>query len=217
MEWINKNRTLVIVLAAIAAVVIIVIIAVSYTFSVRNDGERREQRLTVLYGQSINSLSTCIDQGRIAAEVSEQEFESLKDVLVNVASARYENDSAAADVIGGGSLFSAVVESYPTIDQRSWQNLQTIVVGCRDEFEGTQNRTLKEAGDYNEWRVTDDMFNSWIKADFPSDELKIVTAEGESLYGQAAYDRITRVVAVGEANTAFETGELEGQDLFGEK
>jgi hypothetical protein len=215
-EWIKKNRLLVIVLAAIVLVVIIVVSFVSYTFSVRNDGERREQRLTQMYNQSIISLSTCIDQGRVGAEVTQQEFDSLKEILVGVTSARYVNESAADDVIGGGQLFSAVVENYPTIDQRSWQNLLTIVVGCRDEFQGTLDRTQNEARTYNEWRVTDDIFNSWIKADFPSDELKIVTAEGESFYGQAAYDRITRVVVVGEANAAFDTGELGEQSLFGE-
>ena len=95
--------------------------------------------------------------------------------------------------------------------------LQTVVVGCRDEFQGAQNRTLNEARTYNEWRVTDDIFNSQIKADFPSDELKVVTANGESLYGLAAYDRITRVVAVSDATSAFETGELGEQNLFSKK
>jgi hypothetical protein len=218
MEWIKKNNILVIVLAALVVMAIIVVSIISYTFAIRNEGERREQRMTQLYSQSVNSLSTCIDQGRIAAQVSEREFETLKGILVGVAAARYVdgagNDTDASEVIGGGQLFSAVIENYPSIDQRSWQNLQTVVVGCRDEFQGAQDRTLNEARTYNEWRVTDDMFNSQIKADFPSDELKVVTADGESLYGLAAYDRITRVVAVSDATMAFETGELGEQDLF---
>ena len=218
MEWIRKNKTLVIVLSAIVAIGLIILIVVSYTFSVRNEGERYEQRLTQLYNSSLNSLSTCIDQGSIAAQVTEKEFETLREILIEVTAARYVdssgNDTDASEVLGGGQLFSAIVENYPTIDQRSWQNLQTLVVGCRDEFQGAQDRTQNEARTYNEWRVTDDIFNSWIKSEFPSDELKVTTADGTTLYGMAAYDRITRVVSVTEANDAFESGELAEQDLF---
>jgi hypothetical protein len=220
MEWIQKNKTLVIVVAAVVAVAIVVLSVVSYVIAVRNEGERYEQRLTQLYNQSLNSLSTCIDQGRIAAQVTVQEFETLKEILVEVAAARYVDDAGnatdASEVLGGGAMFSAIIESYPTIDQRSWQNLQTLVIGCRDEFQGTQDRVQNEARTYNEWRVTDDIFNSWIKAEFPSDELKVTTADGDTLYGMAAYDRITRVVSVNEANLAFESGELAAQDLFEE-
>lgn len=220
MEWIQKNKTLLIIAGAVAALVLVGVIIASYIFGVRNQGERYEQSLAALYNRSLNSLSTCIDQGRTAAQVTEREFESLKEILVDVTSARYVdgegNDTDASNVLGGGQLFSAIVENYPSIDQRSWQNLQTLVVGCRDEFQGAQDRVQNEARTYNQWRVTDDIFNSWIKAEFPSEELKVTTPDGETLYGQAAYDRITRVVSVAEANTAFETGELAEQDLFGE-
>jgi hypothetical protein len=59
------------------------------------------------------------------------------------------------------------------------------------------------------------VFNGWIKAGFPSNELKVVTPSGDTLYGMSAYDHITRVVTTEEANEAFETGELGEQDLFG--
>lgn len=181
-----------------------------------NEGERREQDLTALYNTSLISLSTCLDQGRTAAQVTEQEYESLKEILVEVAGARYDSPSTASNVIGGGQLFSAVVEAYPQIDQRSWQNLQTVVVGCRDEFQGSQDRIQASAAEYNRWRVSNDVFNGWIKSQFPSNELKVVTAVGDTLYGQSAYDRITRVVSVEGASQAFETGDLGEQDLFGE-
>ncbi len=221
MEWIKKHKSLVIIVAIVLTVIIIVLIAVSYTFSVRNQGERYEQRLTQLYGESVNSLSTCLDQGQVAAQVTKQEFESIKEILVDVAAARYVDDEGdttdASEVLGGGSLFSGLQEAYPQIDQRSWQNLQTVVVGCRDEFQGAQNRVLNEARLFNEWRVSDDLFSSWIKQSFPSNELKVVTANGDTLYAMSAYDRITRVVAVDDANEAFESGELGEQDLFGEE
>jgi|GEM_PF-3242294 len=219
MEWLKKNRTLVIVLGAVLVIGLIILGVVGYNYSVRNEGERQEQDLTALYNQSLNSLSTCIDQGRTAAQVTEEEYKTIKETLVEVASARYVTADGkptnASGVLGGGQLISALTESYPQIDQRDWQNLQTLVVGCRDEFQGAQDHIQVNAAAYNKWRVTDNLFNAGIKAGFPSNELTVTTATGEHLYGQAAYDRITRVVSTEDANKAFESGSLDEQDLFG--
>jgi hypothetical protein len=220
MEWFIKNKVLVAVLGSLVVIGVVILGVIQFNFSVRNEGERQEQDLTALYNESVNSLSTCISQGSIAAQVTEQEFETIKEILVQVAAARYVdaagNPTDASGVIGGGQLISALQENYPQIDQRSWQNLQTLVVGCRDEFQGSQDRIQVTAAAYNRWRVSDDLLTAPIKADFPSDELKVVLPSGDTLYGQSAYDRITRVVSVEEANTAFQTGTLEQQDLFGE-
>jgi len=211
-----------IIAGGIALVVVIIAVSVISTYmNTRNEGKRQEQSLTALYNQSMNSLSTCLDQGQTAAQVTQKEYESIKDILVGTVSARYVDETGAptdaSGVLGGGKLISALQEAYPQIDQRSWQNLQTIVVGCRDEFQGTQDRIQTYAANYNKWRVTTDLSNFWIKSGFPSDELKVRTANGDTLYGQAAYDRITRVVSVADATTAFETGQLGEQDLFGNK
>lgn len=219
MEWIKKNKILVGVLAGIVVVGLIVLAIVNYTFNVNNEGQRQEQDLTALYSQSLNSLSTCIDQGRTAAQVTEEEYKTIKDTFVEVASARYVGTDGkptnASGVLGGGQLISALQEQYPQIDQRDWQNLQTLVVGCRDEFQGAQDRIQVTAAAFNKWRVSDNIFNAGIKAGYPSNELKVVKPDGETLYGQAAYDRITRVVSTEDANAAFESGKLGEQDLFG--
>lgn len=204
-----------------AVLLVVAIIAyIGYTNSVRNAGERQEQTLSGLYNTSIISLSTCFDQGRIAAQVTEEEFAAVQEVLEGAVSARYVdasgNPTDASGVFAGGQLISALQEQYPEIDQRSWQNLQTVVVGCRDEFQGTQERIQASAVSYNQWRVSDvPVFNSWVKASFPSDELRITTSNGQTLYGQAAYDQITRPVAVTSAIESFENGEMVEQELFG--
>lgn len=207
----------------IAAIVVVVlgfsILAyVNYTIGVRNEGERQEQDLSALYNQSKASLSACLDQGQIAAQVTEKEYDSLKEILVGTASARYVdangNSTNASGVLGGGQFISALQENYPQVDQRSWQNLQTVVVGCRDEFQGKQDQIQVFAATFNKWRVSNNLVNANIKSDFPSNELKVTTETGDTLYGMAAYDRITRVVSVADATKAFETGKLDQQDLF---
>ncbi|HEY8886671.1 MAG TPA: hypothetical protein VIM31_04210 [Candidatus Microsaccharimonas sp.] len=220
MEWIKKNKVLVVgVLAGVVVVVLIILGIVGYNFSVRNEGERQEQDLSALYNQSLNSLSTCVTQGSIAAQVTTQEYQTIKETLVAAVSARYvdanNNPTDASGVLGGGKLISALQENYPQIDQRDWQNLQTLVVGCRDEFQGSQDRIQATAAAYNKWRVTDNAFNFAIKGSFPSNELKVVTPTGDTLYGQSAYDRITRVVSAEAASAAFDSGTLPEQNLFG--
>ena len=211
-----KKYWWVIALAVVVVVVIVVIGVINTIKGTFNEGERQEQTLTALYNESINSLSTCLDQGRVAAQVSQEEFEQLKGVLTEVVGVRYQEGDDVSEVLGGGSAFSAIVEAYPQIDQRSWQNLQTTVVGCRDEFQGSQDRIQANAANYEKWRVTDDAFNWWIKDQFPSDELTVTLPSGTPLYGRAAFEHITRVVTVAEANLAFESGMLGEQDLFGE-
>lgn len=216
-EWFRKNRVLVAVGAAVVVLAIVILMVVQYRIGVRNDGEARQERVEQLYDNSRNSLSTCLDQGQIAAQVTEQEFESLKEILVEVVGARYVSESSASAVIGGGQLFSAVVEAYPQIDQRSWQNLQTVVVGCRSEFQGAQNRLLDEAQQFDTWMLNNSIWNSGIKSDFPTDDLTVVNLSADSVEtGQDALEYMTRVITVEDANTAFETGELGEQDLFGD-
>lgn len=219
--FVKKHLKLISILGVIALVGIIVFSYFAYTISLRNEGERQEQTLTALYGTSINELSTCYDQGEVAAQVTEREYESIKEILVGATAARYVdasgNTTNASGALGGGQLISALQEQYPNIDQSSWQALQSLVIGCREDFLGSQNRILATAENYNQWRVSENMFNGWVLDEFPSDELRIVTASGETLYGMSAYDRIVRGVPVDKAIEAFETGELESQNLFGDE
>lgn len=218
MEWIKKH---VVAVAAVAVVAVVVLGTWVYSFGVRNYGEAMQERIEALYNQSRTSLSACIDQGNVAAQVTVQEYESLKDILTDVASARYVdaegNPTNASGVLGGGQLISALSEQYPEIDQRGWLNLQSLVIGCRDDFRNAQDRVFIDAASFEQWKLTDNPFNAWIKDDFPSSTLNVENlATGEMLTGQAALDYMTRVISVAEANEAFESGELGEQDLFGD-
>lgn len=212
----RKYKMLIIVLGVVVAVAIAVWAVVSYNIRENNKGETHEQRLSQVYSNSIITLSACLDKGRVAAQVSQEQFNQVEDLLVNTAAARYTDDSAASAAIEGGQMFSGVAESYPDIDMTTWNNLQTVVVGCRDEFKGSQQRIQQEARVYNEWRVNNNILNTGIKAGFPSDELRVTMPDGTPLSGMAAYSFITREVTVEDAKAAFQEGELGEQDLFGD-
>lgn len=221
MEWIQRNMRLAIGIAVVIALVITVASIMQYRISITNQGEKWQERIETRYQQAQTSLSNCLDSGRASAQVAEAEFERLKDILVDVTSARYEGpdnrplDAEAA--LGTGRAFSMIVENYPTIDQRSWQSLQSTVVGCRKEFQGTQNLLFIDANEFDTWALTDNLFNQGIKDNFPTDELEVLDiANGETLRGQGALDYMTRVIMVAEARNAYESGTLGEQDLFGD-
>lgn len=219
-KFINRHKWPVVCLALMVVLALVWLATTNWVYSVRNQGEAYQERIETLHKMSQNSLSTCIDQGAVAAQVTAQEYDTLKDLLTSVASARYVDENGnptnASQVLGGGQFVSALQESYPEVDQRSWQNLQTLVVACRSEFQSAQDRLFIDAKDFETWIQRDNVFNHWIKDDFPTDDLDAVDlASGATLTGSAALEYMTRVIAVEEANQAFETGTLEQQDLFG--
>lgn len=220
--WLARNTKLAIGIAVAVVVGIIALVIVQYAISVQNEGERMQERIETLYKSSQNSLSTCIDQGQIAAQVAVQERESLRETLTDVASARYTdasgNPTNATGVLGGGQLISMLQEQYPTIDPALFKNLQATVIGCRTQFQGAQDRLFIDARTFNEWRLSNNVFNSAIKGNFPSDELDVENlAAKQTVTGAAALAYMTRVITVEAANDAFESGTLAEQDLFGKK
>jgi hypothetical protein len=220
--WFARNTKLVAIAGAVVAVIIAVLMIVQYNFAVRNEGEVMQERIETLYKSSQNSLSTCIDQGTIGAQVTQQERESLGDLLTNVASARYTdasgNPTNASAALGGGQLISMLQENYPQISDRLFLNLQTTVIGCRSAFQGAQDRLFIDAQNFESWQLSDNLFNSGIKKEFPSATLDVQNlATGATETGAAALAYMTRVITVKAANDAFESGTLAEQDLFGTK
>lgn len=220
--WFARNTKLVAIGAAVVAVIIAALMIVQYNFSVRNEGEVMQERVEALYKSSQNSLSTCIDQGAVASQVAQKERESLRDTLTEVASARYVDangsETNASGVLGGGQLISMLQEQYPQVDSSLFKNLQATVIGCRSAFQNAQDRVVIDATRFEQWQLSDNLFNSGIKKEFPSESLDVQNlATGKTETGAAALAYMTRVITVKAANDAFESGTLAEQDLFGSK
>lgn len=211
-------------LVAIGSVVVLVIAGLlvwQYRVSQENEGEALQERVEQIHSSAQNSLSTCLDQGQVAAQVADAEFDRLKEILTDAVSARYVSQdgtaTSASEALGGGQLFSAVVESYPEIDQASFQNLQDVVVGCRDEYQGSQDRLFNEIREFETWIQTGGIFSQGIREGFPTDGLEVIDySTGETVTGQEALNYMSRVIIVGDAREAYAEGELGEQDLFGE-
>lgn len=216
----NIKKPKVFVPIGIVVVLLIGLISfLSWRVNERNVGEKKQETVERTHQNAQNSLSTCLDQGRTAAQVTQQEFEQLKEILVEVTSARYVdaegNPTSATESVGGGQLFSVVQEAYPDIDQASFQRLQEVVVGCRDAYQNAQDRLFAQIEDFESWIQTGGLFSQMVRDDFPTDTLEVVDAGSNlTLKGQAALDYMSRVIQVEEARQAYADGELPEQDLF---
>lgn len=222
IEKLKERKVLVSIIASIIVVALVVISVLNWRVKQRNEGESKQERVERTHQSAQNSLSTCLDNSLVSAQVAQQEFEQLKEILVEVTSARYidadGNPTSANEAVGGGQLFSVVQEAYPDIDQSSFQRLQETVVGCREAYQNAQDRLFAQIEDFETWIQTGSLWSQGIRSSFPTDDLDVVSAaNNETLRGQAALDYMSRVIQVEDARQAYADGEMPEQDLFGEE
>jgi hypothetical protein len=234
MQWIRENRKLVVGIGS-ALVAILLAGLVWYAYAswangIRNEGEANQRRVKTYQEQIETSLSTCLDKGRIGAQVAQQEFNSVRDILIGTAQARYVDKDGkstnASGTLGGGQLISALNEQYPNIDTATWKKLMDVVIGCRTDVQATQDRLITEAGLFDTWRTTGGVFEKKIRKEFPNQNLKVIDREKTALQkragipgdvwltGEEALAYLTRVISTQAAQDAIRTGTAPDQDLF---
>lgn len=207
--------------ALILALVAPIWIYLSWKQGINNEGNTQQQRIVALERAVETELSTCLDSSRLAANITKEEFESIKDILTSVASARYVDadgkSTVAEGTLGGGSFISALQENYPQIDQSSWQRLMDVVVGCRKDVRDDQDRLQLYATEFKTWTQTGGVFGSKIRNNFPNENLEAYdNLAKRNLTGKEALSYLTRVIKTSEATTAIDTGVMPDQDLFNE-
>ncbi len=209
-NWVKKHVPLVV---AAAVVVVIGLVTLLWTQSVANEGKKQQYDIVQLQTRVETSISTCLDTGRIQAQVAQQEFAALKDVLVNVTAARYEGGDGALSQ--GGALISALQENYPQIDQSTWRKLSDVIVGCRQDIKDAQDQLQGNVNRFRNWTTGGVFLEPIIRNNFPN-ELLVTTdrTTGAKLTGKDALDYLSRVISVQDAKEAMKTGTLPDQDLF---
>lgn len=212
-NWFKQNRQWIIPVAIIIVIGMIAGVIASWINSIGNEGEQKQNNIIALQTRVELDISTCLDSGATAAQVAQQEFTQLKDVLVNVTAARYEGGNGALSQ--GGPLISALQENYPQIDQSTWRKLSDIVVGCRQDVADSQKRLQDYVADFRTWTTGGGLFETSIRNNYPNELLVTVDrTTGAQLTGKAALDYLSRVISVKAAKDAMKSGELPDQELF---
>ena len=209
----RDRKGLVIGAAALGFVLLFVIIFVMVNVSVTNAGNKKEAGLNAQYENNQNYLSDCIVRIRETAGVAEAQADAFDSIIANAIAGR---DYAGGGGINPDALFSAIVEQYPDLSglQPTFTGVLNTVNDCRTNFRDQQAKLLSQIEEYNKWR-TGSLTVRVFGDEFPSNNL-VVHLREETLTGDAALEHMTQVVVVLDASEAFDTGELEPIDPFGD-
>ncbi len=215
MEWFNKNKKWALP-AGIGLAVVLLLLLVNFVIGngVTNEGNKKEADLNSQYLDNQNYLSDCVLRIRESAGVVKGEAAALDEILTDAVKGRYDEGSSAQ--VGGGQLFSAIVEAYPDLSalSGSFDNVLAVVNGCRTDFRGKQTQLLDKLKAYDQWRT-----GSWTVRHygdgFPSNNLQARIGNTTPKRGQEALDQMYLIVTVKGNDESFETGETEAEDPFG--
>lgn len=191
--------------------VVALIIGFLVNNSVTNTGNQKEAALNAQYLDNQNVLSDCIIKIREVAGVSKAQSESFIQAMNDAVKGRYDGRSAEP-----GSMFSAVVESYPDLAglNQAFERAHTTITGCRTDYRNIQSKLLDMLREYDSWR-TGSLTVRMFGGDRPSDNLVAQIGSDRSRKGRDALDRMYTIVLVKDAKQAYEKGEIAPEDPFG--
>lgn len=209
MDFVKKNKPLIIGAAVVATLIIVVISFISSVNNTRNTLIQKEQKLVAQYQSNQNELSTYILQFKESMGVADAGSEKLNKILTDAISGRYDNNMQPGT---GGSMFSAITEAYPdlTATTASYAKVQDLVVSGRNQYRNAQNLLLDKVRDYETWTKSG-FVNSYIIKNVlnaPTSDMK-VTVGANTFRGQDALDKMSQLVLIQEAINSYETGTTE--------
>lgn len=210
MDTLKKFKNLIIV-GAIALVLLIIAGSIfGKVDTLRNEGIARETQMVAQYKDNQNILSTYIVTFNETLGIADRQSEKLNNILLDAVKGRYDNDTSLQPGTGG-QMFSAITEAYPDLTATSeiYSKVLDQVNSGRNEYKNAQSKLLDLIREYNTWRETgfiESTINDMLG--FPGDNLR-VTDNGQTYTGQAALDRIERIVLTQDAVDSYETGTTE--------
>lgn len=176
-----------------------------------NGSVERENRLNAQYQDNQNYLSAYISGFFEQVSVVKAGGAQLNTVLEDAVKGRYEGNTSAQ--VGGGSLFSAILEAYPEASlaelQKNWGKIQSFVEAQREGYRNIQSKLLDMLQEYDVWRQRGLIRRFFVNmVGVPSERL--VARIGDKQWkGQAALDKMFQIVLTAEAKRAYDTGEQE--------
>lgn len=212
MEWFSRNKGISIAAGVAAVIAIVVFSFASWVNSIHNEGWTKQRAVLQQYNTYQTSLSTCLDNSQVGAQIASQEYKQVKDVLTSIVSARYSDAGALNG--SSGAFVSALQEQYPDIDRTLWKQLMTTAIGCRNQVADTNNELQSVAGRFDTWAHTGGIFERQFRSKFPNSDLVVIGLNGP-MTGAAALTFLVTPITTGEATNAIRTHVMPEQDLFG--
>lgn len=188
--------------------------------SILSDANRQEAVLNGQFEINKAQLGNCITKIRETAGVAKGATKALDTVLTHVISARYDQPNGPQ--VESGKAFSLLVERYPDTAglQKNFDKVMIVITGCRDDFQGYQEKLRKMATEFDAWRT-----GSWLRRtlgkDIPNDNLEATVLDENGseklLTGKDALRKMSKLVTVHDASVAYQSGELTPEEPFGDE
>jgi hypothetical protein len=186
----SRTRVLYGCLGGFLLFVVIAVVTLIFTLSVYN----AQKRLLVQYEAKVEANKTDLSNLKSklpeAAAVTTAQMKKLEELFTAYAEARTPE--------AGGQLMQWVQESVPNVDQKTFTNLQNIIVSTRDGWTQRQKELVDITRVYNTNLETQ-----------PRGFILSLVGDFEELD--------PKIVVTGSTTKAFETGVDEPMDLFPDK
>lgn len=173
---------------------------------INNKSVDMQTALSAQYQDNQNYLSAYISGFYEQIGVADAKSEKFDQILEDAVKGRYENGPQGQ----GGQMFSAMVEAYPDLKGLDiYDKITTYVASQREGYRQQQSKLLDMLRNFDKYRSTGLINKQLIKLmGIPGDDLR-ATIGDDTVRGQAALDRMYRIVLTSDTKKAYETGEME--------
>ncbi len=199
-NWLQSNFKLVAISAAVIVAIVSVFGFLNWQRSINAAGYEWQNNALAKYQGIQTTLSTCLDNTRMGAQVAERERQTIIDGMKAIVAARTANHQEA--IPGDATVFvNAVAEAYPQISSDLYKQLLTVAVGCRNEVNGAQKDMQSYAARFKTWTKEGNVLEGNIREQFPNAEL-VVQGPNGPLTGKAALESMATPIITKEAGDA---------------
>lgn len=211
-SWLQRNIKLVIGGGIAVIVIIMVVGTLNWVRGVNAEGYAWQNNALAKYQGIQTTLSTCLDNTRMGAQVAERERQTIIDGMKAIVAERTKNHQEA--IPGDATVFvNAVAEAYPELSSDLYKQLMTIAVGCRNEVNGAQKDMQAFAARFKTWVKSGNVFEGMIREQYPNAEL-VVEGPNGLLTGKAALESMATPIITKDADDATKDKTMPEQDPF---
>ena len=211
-NWLQKNFKLAIGGAAVLVIIGIVFGFLNWQRGVNAAGYEWQNNALAKYQGIQTTLSTCLDNTRMGAQVAERERQTIVDGMRAIVAERTKNHQEA--IPGDATVFvNAVAEAYPQLSPDLYKQLMTVAVGCRNEVNGAQKDMQAYAARFKTWTKQGNVLEGWIREQYPNAEL-VVEGPNGPLTGKAALESMATPIITKEAGDATTSKTMPTENPF---
>lgn len=208
MSEAQKSSVIWIFLASVVVLVLGGMAIVTWYFATENVGNTLQRRIVRLQQDMETSVLPCLDAGRTSTHMSARKFEGVQRVLMNAATARFEDDRAM--LASGGPVALGLHRAHPEIDSTAANALASVVADCRKMIDNKQQRLRVAVGAFDAWRHEGDLLG--VRGHFPTKELQAIDHRSGRLV--SAHEALEALSFVVPHETAANAGLMPAQSTL---